>query len=78
MSAEPAALTRSWIVGHRTCTLTMPRPVQGKAACAVFEWSPNVPRQLSATEWHEYRRGRNAAITELAQILGINAAVLEV
>lgn len=77
MSAEAAALTRSWAVGTRTCTLTVPKSRPGAAMSACVEWSPDPPPRLSASEWHQYRTGRNAAIAEMAATLGINAAVID-
>ncbi len=77
MSAEAAALTRSWPVGERTCTLTVPKRKPGAVMSACVEWSPNPPARMTAAEWHEYRAGRNAAIAELAAELGINAAVVD-
>jgi hypothetical protein len=64
-------------VGHRTCTLTVPRPTKGKVACAVCEWSPDVPSNLTADEWSQYRAGRDQAAAELAAQLGGAAAVIE-
>lgn len=77
MAAEAAVLTRSWKVGRRTCTLTVPRPTQGGLACAVMEWSPDSPSGLSRKEWRQYRAGRNRAAAELAAALGVAAAVIE-
>lgn len=77
MSAEAPALTRSWPVGRRTCTLTVQRPTKGRPACAVVEWSPDAPSSLSAAEWTAYRAGRNRAAAELAAQLGGAAAVIE-
>jgi len=77
MSAEAAALTRSWPVGNRTCTLTVPRPNPGAPACAVVEWSPDTPSRLTASEWKAYRAGRDQAAAELAAELGGAAAVIE-
>ena len=77
MSAEAAALSRSWPVGSRTCTLTVPKSKRGAVMSACVEWSPNPPARMNAAEWHQYRTGRNAAIAELAAVLGINAAVVD-
>jgi hypothetical protein len=77
MSAEQA-LTRSWKVGDRTCTLTMPaktQPAQVRSAC--IEWDPAAPARLSAAEWQEYRAGRNAALADISRELGISVGVLE-
>lgn len=77
MSAAAPVLWRSWQVGERTCTLTVPRAVRGKAAHASVEWSPDVPHRLSQAEWQQYRAGRNQAAAELARQLGGMAAVIE-
>lgn len=77
MSAEAAALTRSWPVGSRVCTLTVPKSKPGAVMAACIEWEPGPPPHLSASEWREYRAGRNAAIADLAAKLGINAAVID-
>ena len=46
-------------------------------AAAVVEWSPDVPEQLSAEELQAYQVGRNAALAEIAQELGIRVAVID-
>jgi hypothetical protein len=78
MSAEAAILSRSWPVGSRVCTISVPPPRAGKARQACIEWSPSSPATLSKEEWHQYRMGRNAAIESIADALGITVAVLEV
>ena len=70
--------SRSWKVGERTVTLTISRPTIGSDARAGFEWTPDVPTKLSAEEWVEYRAGRHAALTEIAEALQINVGVLDV
>jgi hypothetical protein len=78
MTAEAAILSRSWRVGDRVCTISLP-PVDGAGPrCACIEWSPSPPANLSVAEWVEYRTGRNAAVEELARALGVTAAVLEI
>lgn len=77
MSAEaPLAMTR-FGVGSRTCVLTIARPKLGELACCVVEWIPDVPKRLGPAEIVEYRTGRDRALAELAQQLGITTAVLE-
>lgn len=78
MSASAAVITRSWKVGHRTVAVTIPRPIPGKVVHAAFEWEPDVPTKLSADEWAEYRTGRHAALTAIAEALQINVGVLDV
>ena len=74
MSAEAAALTRSWSVGAFTATLTVPKARPSQVASAVIEWSPHVPQRLTAKEREQYRTGRDEAI----RALGLNALVIGV
>ena len=76
MTAEAAAFTATWRVGSRTVTLTSPRPKPGRALSAVIEWDPAMPRKLSPAEMAEYRAGRDAALADMAQALGVTVAVL--
>ncbi len=39
-------------VGRFSCTLTL---VNGTVSC---QWKPTVPKGLNATEWRQYRAGR--------------------
>ena len=75
---EKAALVRSWRVGRRTVTATMPTPRQGQVRHTVMEWDPDMPRRLSRREWKQYRTGRDKAFAELFAELGIRGAVLEI
>ena len=77
MSAETALLSRSWAVGARTVTLTIPRPKPGGAVYCTAEWSPSEPSRMSVDELAQYRAGRNHALAAIAAELGINVAVLE-
>ena len=77
MAAESAALVRQWRVGAFTATLTMPRPMRGKASAAMIEWQPHAPTQLTDDEFKQYRAGRDAALAELASRLGIRIGVAE-
>lgn len=74
---EAAALIRSWTVGKRTVTLTAPHPQPGKPVCIAMEWEPEPPRRLSSAEWSEYRTGRDAALKELCEELGLRGLVVE-
>ena len=78
MSGEAPALTRSFCVGHRTVTVTMPVPRRGKVHCMTIEWAPDPPQRLSKREWRQYRAGRNAAVAELAKWAGLKAMVIEI
>ncbi len=78
MSAEAAVLTRSFRVGCRTVTMTMPAPRLGECVCLAIEWAPTPPRRLSKREWRQYRTGRNAAVAELAELTRLKTAILEI
>ena len=78
MSAESAALIRSWQVGAYTATLTMPQHKPSTVASAVIEWEPHVPTRLSPAELEQYRAGRAAAFAELAERLGLRIGVVDV
>ncbi len=78
MSAEAASLTRSFHVGHRIVTVTMPATRRGKVQYMTTEWAPDLPQRLSKREWRQYRAGRNAAVAELAERGGIEAAIIEI
>jgi hypothetical protein len=41
------------------------------------EWSPYMPRRLSAAERRRYRRGRDQLVTELSAKMGANILVIE-
>ncbi len=78
MSAEATAEVRTWRVGKRRVTVTVPRVRTGQVLHTAFEWSPNLPRRLSRREWKQCRAGRDAAFAELFAELGIRGVVLEV
>jgi hypothetical protein len=77
VSAEAATFVRSWAVGERIATLTLPHVRPGKSRAAAIEWSPSRPAKLSPSEWQQYREGRNAALAELARELGGTVALVE-
>jgi hypothetical protein len=72
-----AAVARTFRVGRRTCTITIPRPTPGFACCLSVEWAPDIPAQLSSRELAEYRAGRDGAIALLAQQFDTRAVVIE-
>ncbi len=76
--AEQAALVRSWRVGKRTVTVTVPQVRSGQVLHAAFEWYPNMPRRLSRREWKQYRKGRDAAFADLFAELGIRGLLCEI
>lgn len=79
LGAESAALVRSFHVGHRLVVITVRRPRPGAAVSMLTEWTPDVPRNLTETELAEYRAGRDAAVRDLAEMLGLKSiAVVEV
>lgn len=77
MTAEAALLVRTFSVGKRRVTLTIPKPLTGAAVAMVCEWEPTQPRKLSRREWREYRAGRNAAVAELSRQLGERILLME-
>jgi hypothetical protein len=77
MSASAAAIVRTFRVGKRTVTWTIPKPVVGSVSHSVVEWDPDLPRRLSQREWQQYRAGRDAIYAELSTLLGINMMVVE-
>lgn len=77
MSGEAVLLVRSWQVGNRTCTMTVPRPQPGQPVHVALEWDPTIPEHLSLAERMQYRRGRDAAIAEVAAALQIAVAVVD-
>jgi|JI8StandDraft_1071087.scaffolds.fasta_scaffold51094_2 hypothetical protein len=76
VTAEAAAFTATWRVGSRTVTLTSPHPKPGQALSAVVEWDPAMPLKLTPAELVQYRAGRDAALADMAQALGITVAVV--
>ena len=72
-----AVVFRGWKVGHRTVTLTIPRPQPGTPVFATAEWEPDEPSRLSDQEWREYRLGRHNALVELSAELGLSIGLLE-
>lgn len=77
MTAESPALIRTFPVGRRTVTMTVPKPVQGGVVTMTMEWAPTVPSGLSRKERRQYRDGRDAALAELAEVLGLRVMVAE-
>lgn len=73
MSAQAAALSKSWQCGRYTATLTVP-PVANGVLHASIEWFPHMPRDLTPEELEAYRAGRNAAF----KALGLSALVIEI
>ena len=77
MSASAALASCSFGVGARTVTLTIPNAEEGRAFMVAIEWAPDEPSRLTDAERKEYRVGRQHAFTEIAELLGINVAVLD-
>lgn len=77
MSAR-AAVSESWKVGPRTCTVTLFRPDAGSTVAMTIEWEPTMPSALTDRELSEYRHGRNEALGRAASRLGVSIALLEV
>ncbi len=75
---ETAAMTRTWRVGRRKVTLTVPQTRSGQVAIAAIEWHPDMPRRLSRRELKQYRTGRDAAFADLCGDLGIRGLLCEI
>lgn len=80
MSAEAPAVLRSFKVGHRICTIALRRPAPGQEIDYLMaDWSPDAPARLTdEREIAEYRAGRDAAVAELAELIGGNIAIAEI
>ncbi len=78
MSAESAAIMRTWRVGKRRVTMTAPQIRIGQVGMATIEWAPDVPTKLSKREMKQYRTGRDTAFAELCADLGIRGALGEI
>ena len=78
MPGEAAALVRSWRVGRRKVTLTVPQTRSGQVVTAAIEWQPDMPRRLSRREWKQYRAGRDKAFADLCGELGIRGVLCEI
>lgn len=76
MSAEAALLTRTWKVGIRDVTMTIPRPRAGQPVHVACEWAPSAPQRLSGAEWRQYRAGRDAALRDLCAELGLRGGLV--
>ena len=77
MSASAALASCTWTVGSRSVTLTVPQFQPGKPVHLAVEWSPDQPSRLSTEEWAEYKAGRQHALGQLAERLGVSAVVIE-
>jgi hypothetical protein len=72
-------LTITLRVGYRyRVTLSVDPDLVGTGAVAIkAEWSPKLPRHLSPTEIASYRRGRDALMAELANVLNQRILIAE-
>lgn len=73
-----AARTFTFAVGYRyVCELTLPTSIKpGGVVHVSCEWTPRVPKRLSAKEWSDYVAGRDRAYAAVL-IQGQRAAVLD-
>ncbi len=78
MSGETAAMIRTWRVGKRKVTMTVPQTRSGQVAFAAIEWHPDMPRRLSRRELKQYRNGRDTAFADLCGNLGIRGMLCEI
>ena len=74
--AEAALLVRTFRVEPYSVTVTVPRPIAGRATTLVCEWFPQPSQPLSREQLAAYRRGRDAVIAELAQHVGGGVALV--
>ncbi len=44
---------------------------------ATLEWWPRLPKKLTQTELHAYVTGRNRAVMQLSEELGLTVAVVD-
>lgn len=73
-----ALVTATFRVGrHYRCTMTIPRPEPGAALSMACEWEPSTPKRLNDREMRDYRRGRDAALSEVARLIGGNVMCFE-
>lgn len=78
MSAQAVGFSRTWKVGRYTAELSVPALRSGQPVHAVIEWSPDVPRRLTASETQDYLAGRTQALAELAAQFELRVAVVDV
>jgi hypothetical protein len=77
MSASAAVFSKSWLVGHRTVTMTIPRGKPGQAASCSVEWDPDLPKRLTPAELVQYRAGMSCALLKLSRDLDIRIAAVD-
>ena len=78
---EPQPLvTTTFRVGRRfNVAMTIPSFGPSETLSMNVEWSPDVPkRRLNKREIQDYRRGRDAALAEVARLIGGNVLCVEV
>lgn len=64
-------VTTTFRVGKRyRCTMTIPRLELGSALSMACEWEPSIPKRLNDRDMRDYRRGRDAALSEAARLIG--------
>jgi hypothetical protein len=73
-------LSTTFRVGRRyRCSIALPlASIEQGSAVIETRWEPDVPRRLTKAELRDYRRGRDALMTEAARVLGGAVAVVEV
>ena len=78
--APEPLVTTTFRVGRRfKVAMTIPCFGPGETLAMNVEWSPDVPkRRLNKREIQDYRRGRDAALAEVARLIGGNVLCVEV
>jgi len=73
------ALSTTFRVGCRyRCTITIPvASLTAGRAIIGTHWQPHAPTRVTKAEIADYRRGRDALLTEAARLIGGGVAVIE-
>lgn len=74
---EPLVMTTFRVGKRYRCTVSIPRPEQGSTLSMVCGWAPSTPKRLNDREMRDYRRGRDAALSEVARLIGGNVMCIE-
>jgi hypothetical protein len=76
-SARAPAFVRSFRIGRYTCTIAIPHCTPGGAVQMTRVWHPELRRPLTAAELRQYRAGRDAALRELSELIGMRTNMVE-
>lgn len=73
-----AIASRTFTVGHRVVTVSLPDIDPNRVGVLTFDWTPDVPTNMSEAEWAQYRAGRDTLLAEVSRILDGRVIVAEV